>query len=566
MRPRTLVFITMLALCHLQVGGQALTNALPPAAHKPAAETASATQNFHIQVSAPSSLPDDPGQEILPLAQPEPAPETGVPVQIAADEQTLVGNVWTLSGNVTIHYRNYVVRADKMIYNRATTELKADGHLQVTDRSQDVVINASHGEMRLNMHTARFYNVSGSRGVGAIGRTTVYFTTNPFLFSGRVVIETGEGEYRIIDGSMTNCRLPRPDWRVIAHSIDLADGKASTSNSFFEFLGVPIFYFPYLSHPVDTSGRESGLLIPVLSNSSIRGFIVGEQAYWAINRSMDMTIGTEYYSKRGWAPNGDFRFKGRGLDHLIVRWDALFDRGVEQTVGGTTAAPGQAAVPASVERVDQGGTDIAAYGRKDFSADTRVAGNVEYLSSYIYRLVFNDIFSQAVSSQVSSDVALIHNHNGIVPSVSFDRFQNFASSTRGDEAKILHLPNLRYDILDRPLIGSPIHWGLATSLGYMGRSEPLFHARNVGRIDIYPHLSLPFVAGGWSVVPQFALRDTLYSISQTPDLTGARNGIPTISHDPLNRSYAEASVDIRPPALERDFTLTRWNRRMRHVI
>jgi hypothetical protein len=32
MRPRNLVFITMLALCHLQIRGQALTNAAPPAA------------------------------------------------------------------------------------------------------------------------------------------------------------------------------------------------------------------------------------------------------------------------------------------------------------------------------------------------------------------------------------------------------------------------------------------------------------------------------------------------------------------------------------------------------
>jgi LPS-assembly protein len=27
---------------------------------------------------------------------------------------------------------------------------------------------------------------------------------------------------------------------------------------------------------------------------------------------MDMVVGTEYYSKRGWAPNGDFRYKGPG--------------------------------------------------------------------------------------------------------------------------------------------------------------------------------------------------------------------------------------------------------------
>jgi len=47
---------------------------------------------------------------------------------------------------------------------------------------------------------------------------------------------------------------------------------------------------------------------------------------------MDMIAGLEYYSKRGWAPNGDFRYKGPGLDHATVRVNALVDRGVEQPV------------------------------------------------------------------------------------------------------------------------------------------------------------------------------------------------------------------------------------------
>jgi LPS-assembly protein len=68
------------------------------------------------------------------------------------------------------------------------------------------------------------------------------------------------------------------------------------------------------------------------------------------------------------------------------------------------------------------------------------------------------------------------------------------------------------------------------------------------------------------VAPEVALRETAYTISQTPDLPGANGGTPTISHDPLNRTDFEASVDLRPPALERDFTLTRWNRELRHVI
>ena len=542
MRPRTFVIITLLATCGLSVGGQGLSNGLTPA--EPAA---SAT-------ASDSQLPDDPGQEAVPLARPERTPATGTPIEWQAQNQTRVGDVWTLSGNVVVHYRDYVLHADNIVYRQSTSELEADGHLQLAGGPNDVLINASHGDMRLNMHTARFYNVIGSQGVRKAGHTVVYSTTNPLLFSGRVLLQTGEGKYRIVDGSITNCRLPHPDWRIISRSIQLENGEASTKNAGFKFLGVPIFYFPYLRHPDDETGRVSGLLIPVLGNSSVKGYEFGEQVYWAINRSMDMELGTEYWSKRGWAPSGDFRYHGPGQDHLLARWNALLDRGIEQQVGTTE------------ELVNQGGVDVSATGRKDLSPQTRIAGAVEYLSSYVYRLLFDDNYTQATSSQVSSDLGLIHNHNGFMPSLSLDRFQTFASTANGDEAKILHLPTLRYDVLDRPLGSSPLIWGLGSSLSYLNRSEPDFYVRNVGRMDVYPHLSIPFAADGWSFVPEVAYRGTFYTISENPSRISINGGIPTVSHDPLNREDLEASVDIRPPALERDFELPFWNRELRHVI
>jgi LPS-assembly protein len=491
------------------------------------------------------------------VAQPQPAPAAGTPIQWEAERQTRVGDVWTLSGGVVVHYRDYILSADKVTYHQDTSQLEADGHLQVAGGPNDVLINASHGDMRLNMHTARFYNVSGSQGLRRAGHAVVYSTTNPLLFSGRVLLQTGEGSYRIVDGSITNCRLPHPDWRVIARSIKLENGEASTENAGFEFLGVPIFYLPYLRHPKDETGRVSGLLTPVVSNgSSIRGFTFGQQVYWAINRSMDLVLGSEYYSKRGWAPNGDFRYRGAGQNHLTARWNALLDRGVEQQVGNTS----------SEVLENQGGVDVVAEGRRDLSPQTRIAGTVEYLSSYVYRLIFDDNYTQATSSEVASDVGFIHEHNGRIPSVSLDRFQTFASTANGDEAKILHLPSIRYDVLDQPLGNSPLEWGIGSSLSYLNRSEPDFHVRNVGRMDFYPHLALPFSAGGWSFVPEAGIRDTFYTISQSPDLTGANGGVATISHDPVNRKDVEASVDIRPPALERDFELPFWNRELRHVI
>jgi LPS-assembly protein len=505
MRPRNLVCITLLAACHLQLGAQAsrvLTNSAPAAQRPlanaaPAEPTAVRAGNRPENSAAPpvEGLPDDPGQELVPQAVPEPAPPSGTPVAWEAKHQEWAGDVLTLTGGVVAHYRDYVIRADIVTYNRATTELEADGHLQVTGGPNDVFITATHGDMRLNMHTARFYNVSGSEGVRAMGHTVVFTTTTPLLFSGRVLLQTGEGRYRIVDGSITNCRLPHPDWRIIARSINLDNDQASTSNALFEFLGVPIFYLPYLQHPANETGRASGFLTPVVSNgSSIRGYTFGEQFYWVINRSMDAVVGAEYYSKRGWAPNGDFRFKGPGLDHLTARWNALLDRGIKEAT--TDTQTGQV----TNQLVNQGGVDVSILGRKDFSPATRVSGAMEYLSSYVYRLVFNDNYAQAISSEVSSEVVFTHNHKGMIPSVWLDRFQSFASTTNGDEVKILRLPLVRYDVLDRPLGSGLLYWGLDSSLGYLNRSEPFFYARNVGRLDFHPHLSMPISTAGWSFV------------------------------------------------------------------
>ena len=46
---------------------------------------------------------------------------------------------------------------------------------------------------------------------------------------------------------------------------------------------------------------------PTGGRSSTNGNEVGDAFYWAINRSMDATVGAEYFSKRGWSQRGEFR-------------------------------------------------------------------------------------------------------------------------------------------------------------------------------------------------------------------------------------------------------------------
>jgi LPS-assembly protein len=555
--------ITLFLLCHAQTHSLVLTNALPQKS------TQSTAQESQHPSPVPDPIPDDPSRQLLPIAKPEPIPLTGVPVRAEALQQTHSGDITTLTGEVVFYYKNYVIHADKVLYHQDTATVEAEGHIQVEGGPNDAVFTASHGETHLEDHTAKFFDVIGTFGVRRMGATRIYTTPDPFIFKGRILLQTGEKSYRIVDGSMTSCRLPKPDWEMVSRSIQVTEGKATTHNSVFEFLRIPLFYLPFVARNLDESGRESGILIPSGANSGVKGLVIGEQVYWAINRTTDMTVGAEYWSKRGYAPNGDFRYRGRDLDGVTIRWNGLFDRGIHEILPGDTTPT----------LINQGGADILAYGRKDFSPNTRVAGNVEYLSSYIYRLAFDENLAQATSSEVQSDIAFTHNFRGFVPSVSLDRFQSFAGSTGTDggpvisvpEVRVLHLPNVRFDALDRPLAGisrnwPPLYWGLGSSIADLDRAEPDFHARNVGRLDIYPHAEWPLHLARFDIVPAFALRSTQYSGSQIPDILGLNNGIPTVSHVPLNRSDVEASIDIRMPALERDFSLNRSNRTLRHVI
>ncbi len=171
----------MMALCHWMVRGQVLTNALPPAQIAPPPHDSS-----EASLPGEHGLPDDPGQEALPIAQPEPIPRGGIPVEWKADRQTWAGHTATLYGVEEFHYRDYVLRADKVVYNQETSELEAEGHLQMSGGPEDIVLTASHGDMRLNMHTARFYDVTGTaRGAPRRTRHRVLHSQSISLFGAR---------------------------------------------------------------------------------------------------------------------------------------------------------------------------------------------------------------------------------------------------------------------------------------------------------------------------------------------------------------------------------------------
>lgn len=515
----------------------------------------------HLLVAAPLVTSQLLFASPLPQIPPAAGQDQSEDVTIRSLEQEKDGVVYKLRGQAEIHYGTYILYADEITYNSETGESTADGHVVLDGGPNDEHIQASHGVYNLKTESGKFDNVTGVIGMDVQGARLVLTSQNPFYFTGKTVEKTGPDHYLVHDGTVTTCQLPRPKWQFNSRKIvvDVA-GDAKIYNSTFNIEGVPILFLPFATHPVQKQ-RQSGFMIPNIGNSSRKGTVLGESIYWAINRTMDATIGTEYFSKRGWAPQGEFRARPSEKSYVDLTYLSVLDRGILQQVGGQTV------------KVDQGGTNLRLDAESVFR-NFRAVGDVDYLSSYVFRLAFNEIFTQAVNSEVKSQGFLSNTTRGFSYNVLAQRYQNFESTATDDVITILHAPTFDFSTVERRLGRTPFYWSNDAAAEGLYRSQCINVDQNalrcldkfstaplVGRFDLHPRLSLPLLLRGWSFRTEIGLRDTIYT-----QRLNSTSGTEMALSDPINRKAVEGSFEIVPPSLQRVFGKELWGRKWKHVI
>jgi LPS-assembly protein len=468
---------------------------------------------------------------------------------ICAIQQEKQGDIYKLRGDAEIHYRTYILRADEITYDSNSGEATASGHVTLDGGPNDDHLKASHGTYNLTAETGRFYNVTATTGMRLKGNRLILTSTAPFAFTGKRVEKTSPEHYVVYDGTVTTCELPHPHWIFQARKVVVdVGGNASIYHSDFLLGGIPIFYFPFATHPVEREARHTGFLIPTAGNSNTNGYIVGDSFYWAINRSLDATIGADYFSKRGWSQRAEFRARPSDTSYVDLNYFGVIDRGIGSPPlreGGQEA-----------RLVAEGNV----YG-------FRAVANLDYLSSFLFRLAFSEIFTTAINSEVKSQLFLAKDFNGFNFGGMVERYQDYfqtATSTGApsnppvfDSVQIWHTPSVDFSSVDRPVGRSPFSWSLDSSLAGLSRSEPGFQTNLIGRFDLNPEISLPFEWKGWSLRPALTLHETYYT---------QRFVNPVEVSDPTNRQALETSVEVRPPVLEKVFPRQRWGRKWKHVI
>ncbi|HUO17125.1 MAG TPA: LPS assembly protein LptD [Verrucomicrobiae bacterium] len=541
---RTRLLITALFLCHQLLASALVTRQLLP------------TKSISEGGSSPDETAREGQNPSVDVCGKRAAAQLSDGTIICATNESKQGDTYDLQGDAEIHYRSYILRADHITYNSDTGESTGTGHMTLDGGTYDEHVRADHGSYNLTAETGRFYEVTATVGAHLRRAQMVLTSTSPFAFTGKFVEKISSDRYLVYDGSITTCQLPHPDWQFRARELKVEVGaNASVTNSRFFLLGFPIFYFPYGSVPIDLEARKTGFLLPSAGESSIKGTVIGDAFFWAINRSADALVGAEYYSKRGWAQHGEFRARPTDTSWVDLNYFGVIDRGTEI---GTATGP---------QVLNEGGEEARLNGVGDFYG-FRAVSNVDYLSSFLFRLTFSEIFTQAVNSEVKSQLFLAKSSNGYFLSGMAERYQDFfqLAASNGtltnppvfDAVQIWHSPSADFASVDRPLAHTPLLWSFDTSVSGLSRSEPGFHTSSLlGRFTLTPEMSLPLHFGEWSLRPAIALHEGYYT---------QRFVDSQASNDPTNRKALETSVELRPPIVEKVFDRTFLGRKWKHVM
>ncbi|MGA8618242.1 MAG: LPS assembly protein LptD [Candidatus Sulfotelmatobacter sp.] len=544
---RNRFLITAAVLCHLLLVPPLVTSQLPPA-------------NTAVKTGGSEAPAEKPAVQTACARAAAAQKEKGDVETICAIQQEEQGSIYKLHGAVEIYYGSYVLRADEATYNADTKEATAQGHFALDGGPNDDHIRATHGTYNLELETGRFYDVMGTTGLRYRANRMILTSTAPFAFTGKRVEKTSPDHYLVYDGTITTCELPHPKWQFDARKVMVdVGGNAKIYRSTFELHGLPILYVPFATHPVEKESRQSGFLMPSFGHSSTYGYTVGDAYYWAINRMMDATVGAEYLSLRGWSQRGEFRIRPGESSYLDLNYFGVIDRGIGSPP------------------VKEGGENVRLNSAGNI-AGFRAVINIDYLSSFLFRLAFNEVFSQAVYSEVKSQGFVSKSEDGFTLNGLVERYQNFLSTTPGQVITILHTPSLDSSSVDRLLWHTPFYWSFDASAAGLSRSEPQqcstvgevqsctlpFRTANLlGRFDLNPQISLPQLFRGWSLRPELTLHETYY----TQRLIGESGENPgSAVSDPVNRQALETAVELRPPVLERVFDKEFMGRKWKHVI
>ncbi len=485
------------------------------------------------------------------------APGGDQTASLLADQQRQVGRIYYADGHVDLVYENVRLRADHVEYNEDTQVATARGNVQLDYLTQHV--EADDAVYELQTGRGKFHHMRATFAVQRRASPTLLISPNPIYFEAEEAERIDHDTYKLHKSWMTVCDPDKPTWKFYAPEATIYMQKSvHLENGNFRLFSVPVLYLPYATFPAEKA-RTSGFLIPDVGESSSKGYIMGESVYWAPTDWADLTLGANYYSRRGWSQKGDLRMRPWENARLDVTYSGVIDRGLVEDV--PSSIPGQ---PPTVTTINQGGHEVHVLFTALLPDGWRAVADLDQLSSLTYRIAWSETFAQAVNSEVQKNAFLTKNFRGFSLNFASLSYQNYFSatttSTIDTSVTTRAAPEVQFGSVDQaPWAKLPIYFSFEGFSDAVHRGDTVtgFSSPNLlARSEIAPTVTIPLHFGPWlDVTPSFTVRSTYYG--------GQIQGGDFVNKG-FFRTTEEFSVDLRPFTLDRVWgdSGTKW----KHVI
>ncbi len=230
----------------------------------------------------------------------------GDKVEIYASSIDSKGDIVTSSGGVTLVYKEYILHADRSVYNRKTGDMELFGNI------------------RLNQ--GKSYKALGKYAKLNLAKKERLF--QPFFMSdneSQLWMSAAEGsttdkDIFIKSGVLSGCNPIDPIWKMEFSSLDY-DAKTKWTNAYNArlYIGdILLFYTPYIGYSLDHT-RRTGLLIPSVGYSVNEGVYFEQPLYIAEQNWWDLQIKPQLRSSRGYGVYQTFRFVDSKISHGEIR-------------------------------------------------------------------------------------------------------------------------------------------------------------------------------------------------------------------------------------------------------
>jgi LPS-assembly protein len=217
-----------------------------------------------------------------------PAPVVGEGGRIDFSSDQLIydtrAEIVTVSGNVQMTREGSNLRADRVIWNRQSGEVRAEGNVRVVNPQGD----AAYGDSIVLTDTLRD---------GVVDNLLVVLEDGGRLAADRG--ERREGFTTLYRAAYSPCAVvnedgcPKdPTWQINAVKVihDPVRNRIRYEGASLNLFGIPILALPGLSHPDGSEGGGTGVLVPDVRISRSNGFEISVPYYLKLAPNRDATI------------------------------------------------------------------------------------------------------------------------------------------------------------------------------------------------------------------------------------------------------------------------------------